>query len=233
MDDYIKKFIAIWRPLLPVVATATLAGIAILIFGGGFARDLATIFLAIIIAGVLKTRSVHIAVVCRCKFCIELLAHLGADVNAWREFGRTPLHYAAAKGYVSIVSALANAGANVNARDRRGWTPVHSAAWQGKAEIIYTLLNDWADINMSDNLGLIPLHIASAHGHPEVISVLLKYRPKLNAIDKLGKTPLDYAKMKWHAKSNSAKEKEYAECIHLLEKAGGKTSAELKAASAK
>jgi ankyrin repeat protein len=51
----------------------------------------------------------------------------GADVNAARADGSTPLAWAASREDSEIVAALIRAGANVNAADENGETPLTQA----------------------------------------------------------------------------------------------------------
>ena len=69
----------------------------------------------------------------------------GADVNARKERGDTPLHLAARQGTAEVVQLLIAAGADVNARDEYGYTPLHSAAYNGTAETIEALIAAGAD----------------------------------------------------------------------------------------
>ena len=47
--------------------------------------------------------------------------------------GRTPLHFAAASGHVSVVGALMHAGGNPSLPDKHGFTPIHWAAYNGRS----------------------------------------------------------------------------------------------------
>lgn len=58
---------------------------------------------------------------------VELLARLGADLNATDNAGRTALHGAASWGWTATVQALVAAGANLKAEDRNGRSPLDYA----------------------------------------------------------------------------------------------------------
>jgi ankyrin repeat protein len=49
----------------------------------------------------------------------------GADVNARDKNDGTPLHYAVARGHLSVVEFLIEKGADLNARNRYGKTPLN------------------------------------------------------------------------------------------------------------
>ncbi len=53
--------------------------------------------------------------------------------------GKTPLHYAAAKGHLNVVKWLVQKGANVNARNSSGITPLYLAKGFGKKDIVQFL----------------------------------------------------------------------------------------------
>src|SRR5580704_2024584 len=55
----------------------------------------------------------------------------GADVNAAREDGSTPLHWAANRDDAEVAAALIQAGANANAEDENGETPLLLACGNG------------------------------------------------------------------------------------------------------
>ena len=85
----------------------------------------------------------------------------GADPNARAEFGRTPLHRAAAHSQTpEVVTALVNAGADPNARDEVGDTPLHWAAAISQTPAVVTaLVNAGADPNARDEFGDTPFEL--------------------------------------------------------------------------
>jgi ankyrin repeat protein len=69
------------------------------------------------------------------------------------EYGRTPLHYAAAESRRDEVAQLLAAGADANAQDDNGWTAMHFAAQAVSAECTAVLLRSGADISLCDLYG--------------------------------------------------------------------------------
>jgi len=63
----------------------------------------------------------------------------GADVNAKDKRGRTPLLFAASKGYWTFVKFLINEGADVNAKSDEGKTPLDRAISFNRTETIALL----------------------------------------------------------------------------------------------
>ena len=60
--------------------------------------------------------------------CVQALVELRADVNQANEYGRSPMHVAAAHpNATAIIDVLAEAGTDVNARDKTGLTPIEIA----------------------------------------------------------------------------------------------------------
>ncbi|KAF7320099.1 hypothetical protein MKEN_00794300 [Mycena kentingensis (nom. inval.)] len=60
----------------------------------------------------------------------------GADLNAWDEFGYTPLHLAADRGHAPIVEYLLQRGADASIKDEDGLTARELADAAGHAEVV-------------------------------------------------------------------------------------------------
>jgi len=70
----------------------------------------------------------------------HFLVEKGANKEVIDEDKKTPLHYAAEKGHLPIVSFLIAKGANKKVIDEKGKTPLHYAIAKGHLTIV-SLLN--------------------------------------------------------------------------------------------
>ena len=157
------------------------------------------------------------------KEIIELLIAKGADVNAKRDDGETPLHQAASKGRKEIIELLITNGADVSAKSDDGWTPLHQAAYEGHKEIAELLIDKGADVNAMSDIGRTPLYWAADSGYKEIIELLIAKGADVNAKTNDEKTLLDMA-------NNPNKRNKNKKFIaDLLRKNGAKTGEELKA----
>ena len=94
---------------------------------------------------------------------IRVLISEGADVNARRTDGGTPLMIAAGNSSTpEIVQLLLEKGAELEARDTDGWTPLMLAArFSSTPEIVQLLLEKGADVNARSTGGMTPLSVCS------------------------------------------------------------------------
>ena len=81
----------------------------------------------------------------------QTLIQLGADVN---KPGWTPLHYAATKGHLAVMSLLLEEHAYIDAASPNGTTPLMMAAHYGTASAVKLLLEGDADPTLKNDLGL-------------------------------------------------------------------------------
>ena len=126
---------------------------------------------------------------------VRALVAAGADVNYRSATWSTPLHRAAAAGYLGVLQALVAAGADANAVDVYGASVTTVAAREGRVEVLRELLRLGVDVNgphvISDSSDA--LMRASRRGHAECAALLLGAGALVNTRDKQGRTPLMYA----------------------------------------
>jgi len=126
---------------------------------------------------------------------LALIEH-GADVNAARPDGMTPLHWAAENGNADLADILIYAGARVHTTTRLGrYTPLHLASRGGHARAVLVLLAAGADPNALTSTGAVtPLHFAAASGSVEAVTALVERGADVNLGDRQwGHTPLMFA----------------------------------------
>lgn len=142
----------------------------------------------------------------------------GADINAQRLEGFTPLSIAAMVGNVEVVRLLIERRADVNALSRNApTTALIAAAAGGQAEAVRLLIAGGANVGVKDNFERTALHYAAGYRsivtartmvaalekrpvvkpkpahYLETIQVLLDAGAQVNAIARDGMTPLHWA----------------------------------------
>ena len=97
-------------------------------------------------------------------------------------FGETPIHSAAEKGYTKIVKALIKCTDDPNPPNNRGETPIFKAAYYGHTEILKSLIECTDDPNAATFYGRTPYQTAIDHliatqdyKHLETIKLLKPY----------------------------------------------------------
>lgn len=131
----------------------------------------------------------------------RMLIAAGADINARRANGSTPLNDAAIKGKMATIQVLLAAKANPDLADENGWAPLFSAVQQGNAEMVKSLLAASADVNAVDNEGWTPLHYTVnyhddlEHDFPDIARLLIEAGANIDAREEDGDTPLSIAAM--------------------------------------
>lgn len=138
---------------------------------------------------------------------VKYLLDLGADVNARDHQGFTPLHWAATRGYVSLVRTLLDRGADIDARCpcsyyHPGSTPLMLALEQNNDDrtgVINALLARQFDVDRTNDEGQTAFMVATRGGYATregdaiTARALLEKGTDLNARDKRGRTSLMYA----------------------------------------
>lgn len=113
--------------------------------------------------------------------------------------GRSPLHFAAAGGNLTMVSTLIRSGLAVRAKNNKGSEPLHFAAKGGHDHIVAQLLEAGADPSAKNNAGSTPLLIAANSGHMAVGVKLMEAGADPNAKSAAGETALSIAMARGHA----------------------------------
>ena len=139
---------------------------------------------------------------------VSILLKAGANPNAAGGTGKIPLHYAAAAGSFSVVSALAPGTFDLNKADAFGRTPLYSAieCMAGSRSsrtcpdppdqkgVIAALLEKGADPDFKDNRGRTPLTAAIEDNRSmEAITALLDGGANPQPPSEFGRSPLALA----------------------------------------
>ncbi|XP_063995166.1 protein phosphatase 1 regulatory subunit 16A isoform X2 [Diachasmimorpha longicaudata] len=78
---------------------------------------------------------------------LQKLASVGGDLEYKDHQGATPLHIAAANGYLRVVEFLLDQHVSTDVEDNDKWQPVHAAACWGHLEVLELLVQNGADLN--------------------------------------------------------------------------------------
>jgi len=92
---------------------------------------------------------------------LVLKNHASIDHIAW-----TPLHYASARGNVSVAEFLLAQGAIVDSRSLNDTTPLMMAVQSGNEQLVKLLLEKGADIQLRNSLGFTAIDIADIYEKP-------------------------------------------------------------------
>ncbi|XP_058264175.1 protein phosphatase 1 regulatory subunit 12A isoform X1 [Hemibagrus wyckioides] len=90
----------------------------------------------------------------------------------------TPLHVAAAKGYIEVLKVLLKCKLDVNSRDSDGWTSLHAAAHWGQEEACSLLVDHMCDMNAVNNVGQTALDVSDEN----LVDKLEELQKKQNAM---------------------------------------------------
>jgi ankyrin repeat protein len=124
----------------------------------------------------------------------RVLIARGARVKV--RFGRsnhTPLHAAASRGFLPLVTLLLANEAEPDSRDSQGFTPLHDAAEHGQTLVVRTLLNAGAQVNAVNAVGRTALFLAASRGQEETITFLLSHGADVALAGTDGQGPLHIA----------------------------------------
>jgi len=111
---------------------------------------------------------------------------------------KTPLHIAAEKNNISMITFLIDEGASVKNKNNAGEKPIRSAARWGHLDALKLLYKFDNDIEAPNNLQVTALHNAAYNGHLEAIKFLLDNKSNIEAKTNDGYTALLYASQQGH-----------------------------------
>jgi ankyrin repeat protein len=107
--------------------------------------------------------------------CAQLLLDAKADVDAFDEDRKTPLHRAAQTGERETVEVLLRYGANVGAEDCCRWTPLHYTAQEGHLNVARVLLKAKAQVQKQSPSCLTPLAVATMENQIKMAELLMSH----------------------------------------------------------
>jgi ankyrin repeat protein len=113
----------------------------------------------------------------------------GIDVDAPDNDGRTPIHWAAYKGFADTIRLLLVLDARYSTPDKEGCTPLHWAAIKGNGEACTVLLQGGSVtvLNQRDVTGMTPAQLAVEKGHRYLGLHLSEFKKKHSDTGMFGK----------------------------------------------
>ncbi|XP_057319177.1 protein phosphatase 1 regulatory subunit 16A isoform X2 [Microplitis mediator] len=90
---------------------------------------------------------------------LQKAVSLGQDLEYKDHQGATPLHIAAANGYLRVVEYLLDQHVSTDVEDNDKWQPVHAAACWGHLEVLELLVQNGADLNAKNKHDETPADI--------------------------------------------------------------------------
>ncbi|KAK6942194.1 Ankyrin repeat [Dillenia turbinata] len=135
-------------------------------------------------------------------FLYHIVTKWNADPDVPDNDGRSPLHWAAYKGFADCIRLLLFLDAYRGRQDKEGCTPLHWAAIRGNLEACTVLVQAGKkeDLLMTDNTGLTPAQLAADKNHRQVAFFLGNARrllekrcdgnSRLGKFSKLGLAPI-------------------------------------------
>ncbi|MGA2852907.1 MAG: ankyrin repeat domain-containing protein [Verrucomicrobiota bacterium] len=112
------------------------------------------------------------------------------------EYGRIPLHYAAAGGHFEAFVRLLESGNSIDAQDDNGWTALHFAAQGGHSKIVEELLKRGANPRLATSCGNNPLWVGlmNTRGDFTIVNMLLAAGADPDRKNANGRSPRDIAR---------------------------------------
>ncbi|KAF8393113.1 hypothetical protein HHK36_021354 [Tetracentron sinense] len=109
-------------------------------------------------------------------FLYHIVTKWNADPDIPDNDGRSPLHWAAYKGFPDCIRLLLFLDAYRGRQDKEGCTPLHWAAIRGNLEACTVLVQAGKkeDLTVTDNTGFTPAQLASDKNHKQVAFFLVE-----------------------------------------------------------
>ncbi|KAJ8944327.1 hypothetical protein NQ318_016134 [Aromia moschata] len=104
---------------------------------------------------------------------MKKMAASGGNLECYDSQGATPLHIAAANGYISVVEFLLDHGVRTDVKDKDDWQPSHAAACWGHLEVLELLAQAGANLNAKNKHDETPSDICE---DPEIKERILELR---------------------------------------------------------
>ncbi|GER42111.1 S-acyltransferase [Striga asiatica] len=110
-------------------------------------------------------------------FLNYIVAKFHADFDVPDNDGRSPLHWAAYKGFSDTIRLLLFREASQGRQDKEGCTPLHWAALRGNVEACSVLAHAGSkdELTLKDKAGKTPIELASDKGHRHIALFLVLY----------------------------------------------------------
>nr|KAG5693971.1 hypothetical protein BaRGS_002269 [Batillaria attramentaria] len=103
----------------------------------------------------------------------RVLLESGADPDARKRLGPTPLHAAAFAGHSDLVDLLITFKAKVDVQDTSGWTPLHYACQEGRVKVVESMISNTSTRNPG-GAGRVVFRVDCLNGHTQLVKSLLR-----------------------------------------------------------
>ena len=130
----------------------------------------------------------------------KLLIQAGADINAQKNDGNTPLNLAALNNRPLVAKALLAAKADPTLSNSDDWTPLMSAVNEGHIELVRLLVTNKATLNQQEKDGWTALHFTANESNKggdelqaQIAKLLIQAGADINAQNNNNDTPLNFA----------------------------------------
>ncbi|KAJ5186209.1 hypothetical protein N7449_010973 [Penicillium cf. viridicatum] len=109
------------------------------------------------------------------KHIVELLLRYGANPNARKTSGRTPIQEAAAASHNELVEFLVSKKVDINTQAYSdGWSSLHEVVHRQNIQVVKLLVDHGALLNVRLTSSKAPLHMAVVQQNIPIMEILLK-----------------------------------------------------------